>query len=121
MLVCLSINCRSLSAAGGHLFQRQSAGAVADFARKIEALLPTNLGRLAETASYWRHHIKTHLKTTAERRRFWERVFTGRFASLMLAGNKAEAEKRWKMNFGSRKSAPAKLFLSEQGRAMPDC
>lgn len=60
---------------------------------KIEALLPTNLGRLAETASYWRHHIKTHLKTTAERRRFWERVFTGRFASLMLAGNKAEAEK----------------------------
>ncbi|VUT04161.1 Siroheme synthase [Klebsiella huaxiensis] len=60
---------------------------------KIEALLPTNLGRMAEAASYWRHHIKNHLKTTAERRRFWERVFTGRFASLMLAGNKAEAEK----------------------------
>ena len=88
---------------------------------KIEALLPTNLGRLAETASYWRHHIKTHLKTTAERRRFWERVFTGRFASLMLAGNKDEAEKRWKMNFGSRKNALVKLFSSGQGQAMPDC
>jgi uroporphyrin-III C-methyltransferase/precorrin-2 dehydrogenase/sirohydrochlorin ferrochelatase len=25
---------------------------------KIEALLPTNLGRVAEAASYWRHHIK---------------------------------------------------------------
>ncbi|TLV22009.1 uroporphyrinogen-III C-methyltransferase [Klebsiella indica] len=60
---------------------------------KIEALLPGNLGRLVETASNWRHHIKIHLKTTAERRRFWERVFTGRFASLMLAGNEAEAKK----------------------------
>jgi uroporphyrin-III C-methyltransferase/precorrin-2 dehydrogenase/sirohydrochlorin ferrochelatase len=60
---------------------------------KIEALLPTNLGRLAESASYWRNHLKTHLTTTEARRRFWERVFTGRFASLMVAGNKAEAEK----------------------------
>ncbi|SQC87047.1 siroheme synthase [Klebsiella pneumoniae] len=25
---------------------------------KIEALLPTNLGRLAESASYWRNHLK---------------------------------------------------------------
>ena len=60
---------------------------------KIEALLPTNLGRLAESASYWRNHLKTRLTTTEARRRFWERVFTGRFASLMVAGNSAEAEK----------------------------
>ncbi|MGN2426861.1 siroheme synthase CysG [Klebsiella electrica] len=60
---------------------------------KIEALLPTNLGRVAEAASYWRQHIKTHLTTTAARRRFWERVFNGRFASLMIAGNKAAADK----------------------------
>ncbi|MGH5968309.1 siroheme synthase CysG [Klebsiella aerogenes] len=60
---------------------------------KIEALLPTNLGRLAETASYWRHHLKTRLTTTEARRRFWERVFTGRFASLMVAGNHAAAER----------------------------
>ena len=60
---------------------------------KIEALLPTNLGRLAESASYWRNHLKTRLTTTEARRRFWERVFTGRFASLMVAGNAAEAEK----------------------------
>jgi uroporphyrin-III C-methyltransferase/precorrin-2 dehydrogenase/sirohydrochlorin ferrochelatase len=32
---------------------------------KIEALLPTNLGRWPESASYWRHHLKTHLTTTA--------------------------------------------------------
>jgi uroporphyrin-III C-methyltransferase/precorrin-2 dehydrogenase/sirohydrochlorin ferrochelatase len=59
---------------------------------KIEALLPTNLGRMAQAASYWRHHLQTRLKTVAERRRFWERVFTGRFASLMVAGNEAAAQ-----------------------------
>ncbi|MBB1200705.1 uroporphyrinogen-III C-methyltransferase [Enterobacteriaceae bacterium 89] len=59
---------------------------------KIEALLPTNLGRMAQAASYWRHHIQTRLKTVAERRRFWERVFTGRFASQMLAGNEKQAQ-----------------------------
>lgn len=60
---------------------------------KIEALLPTHLGRVAEAASEWRQRIKTHLNTTAARRRFWERVFNGRFASLMLAGNRAAADK----------------------------
>lgn len=58
---------------------------------KIEALLPTNLGRMAQAASYWRHHIQTRLQSVAERRRFWERVFTGRFASQMLAGNETAA------------------------------
>ena len=82
---------------------------------KIEALLPTNLGRLAETASYWRHHIKTHLKTTAERRRFWERVFTGRFASLMLAGNKAEAEKALEDELRQPEKRPGEIILVGAG------
>ena len=47
---------------------------------KIEALLPTSLGRMAEKAS------------VTERRRFWERVFRGRFASLMHAGNETAAQ-----------------------------
>ncbi len=82
---------------------------------KIEALLPTNLGRLAETASYWRHHIKNHLKTTAERRRFWERVFTGRFASLMLAGNKAEAEKALEDELRQPEKRPGEIILVGAG------
>ncbi|VUS94617.1 Siroheme synthase [Klebsiella spallanzanii] len=82
---------------------------------KIEALLPTNLGRLAETASYWRHHIKTHLKTTAERRRFWERVFTGRFASLMLAGNKAEAERALEDELKQPEKRPGEIILVGAG------
>ena len=60
---------------------------------KIEALLPTSLGRMAEKASYWRNHLKTRLTSVTERRRFWERVFRGRFASLMHAGNETAAQK----------------------------
>lgn len=60
---------------------------------KIEALLPTSLGRMAEKASFWRNHLKTRLTSVTERRRFWERVFRGRFASLMQAGNETAAQK----------------------------
>ncbi|MDU4485892.1 MAG: uroporphyrinogen-III C-methyltransferase [Enterobacter sp.] len=60
---------------------------------KIEALLPTSLGRMAEKASYWRNHLKTRLTSVTERRRFWERVFRGRFASLMHTGNETAAQK----------------------------
>nr|VXZ81141.1 Siroheme synthase [Klebsiella pneumoniae] len=88
---------------------------------KIEALLPTNLGRLAESASYWRNHLKTRLTTTEARRRFWERVFTGRFASLMVAGNSAEAEKRCRMSSTNPNARREKLFWSAPGRAMPGC
>ena len=48
---------------------------------------------MAETASYWRNHLKTRLTSVAERRRFWERPFRGRFASLMQAGNETAAQK----------------------------
>jgi hypothetical protein len=88
---------------------------------KIEALLPTSLGRMAEKASYWRNHLKTRLTSVAERRRFWERVFRGRFASLMLAGNEAAAQQFWKMNWIIPAAEPVKLFWSAQGRVMPGC
>lgn len=48
---------------------------------------------MAEKASYWRNHLKTRLTSVTERRRFWERVFRGRFASLMHAGNETAAQK----------------------------
>ncbi len=47
---------------------------------------------MAEKASYWRNHLKTRLTSVTERRRFWERVFRGRFASLMQAGNETAAQ-----------------------------
>ena len=48
--------------------------------------------RVAEKASDWRNHLKARLTSVTERRRFWERVFRGRFASLIQSGNEAAAQ-----------------------------
>ncbi|MCA7011035.1 siroheme synthase CysG [Dickeya dadantii] len=59
---------------------------------KLEALLPARLGLMAELAGKWRGRIKQRLASVTERRRFWERIFTGRFSSLVAAGQLAQAE-----------------------------
>ncbi|MBX9448026.1 siroheme synthase CysG [Dickeya chrysanthemi] len=59
---------------------------------KLEALLPARLGLMAELAGKWRGRIKQRLASVTERRRFWERIFSGRFSSLVAAGQLAQAE-----------------------------
>jgi uroporphyrin-III C-methyltransferase/precorrin-2 dehydrogenase/sirohydrochlorin ferrochelatase len=60
---------------------------------KIEALLPANLGQMAEVAGQWRDKVKQRYHRMSERRRFWERAFNGLFASQMAAGNINEARR----------------------------
>ncbi|ORM66494.1 uroporphyrinogen-III C-methyltransferase [Pantoea rodasii] len=60
---------------------------------KIEALLPANLGQMAEVAGQWRDKVKQRYHSMSERRRFWERAFNGLFASQMSAGNVNEARR----------------------------
>lgn len=43
---------------------------------KLEALLPQNLGKMAQTAARWRQRVKEALPSISQRRRFWERLFT---------------------------------------------
>ncbi|QCR37086.1 siroheme synthase CysG [Nissabacter sp. SGAir0207] len=59
---------------------------------KLEALLPTSLGTMAEIAGNWRGRVKDRLRSMTERRRFWEKAFSGRFAALVESGQHAEAE-----------------------------
>ncbi|MEQ9885430.1 siroheme synthase CysG [Pectobacterium zantedeschiae] len=59
---------------------------------KLESLLPASLGTMAEIAGSWRDRIKTRLHSMSARRRFWERLFVGRFASLVSAGQLDLAE-----------------------------
>ncbi|WP_192458800.1 siroheme synthase CysG [Musicola keenii] len=59
---------------------------------KLEALLPARLGVMAQIAGVWRERIKQHLPSVTARRRFWERVFSGRFASLVASGQLTQAE-----------------------------
>lgn len=76
---------------------------------------------MAEKASFWRNHLKTRLTSVTERRRFWERVFRGRFASLMHAGNETAAQQILEDELDNLAVAAARSFWSVRGRVMPGC
>ncbi len=59
---------------------------------KLETLLPTSLGQMADIAGRWRESVKTQFTSMRARRRFWEQAIAGRFASLASAGKLPEAE-----------------------------
>ncbi len=82
---------------------------------KIEALLPANLGRMAAVAGQFRERLKTVITTTDGRRRFWDRAFRGRFASLMAAGNQAEAEQHLEHALASGQEANGEIILVGAG------
>ena len=59
---------------------------------KLEALLPQHLGKIAEISGKWRDQVKAKLTSVTERRRFWEKRFSGRFANLIKNQQEAQAE-----------------------------
>ncbi|VXD08000.1 fused siroheme synthase 1,3-dimethyluroporphyriongen III dehydrogenase and siroheme ferrochelatase; uroporphyrinogen methyltransferase [Enterobacterales bacterium 8AC] len=61
---------------------------------KLEALLPASLGQVAEVAGRWRSQVKQQLSSIGARRRFWEKTFAGRFATLVANGQTAQAERQ---------------------------
>lgn len=50
---------------------------------KLEALLPQHLGAMARISGQWRDRVKQRFSSVTERRRFWERLFNGRFSQLL--------------------------------------
>jgi len=60
---------------------------------RLEAWLPSRLGRLAALARSWRSTVKASIVGGNERRRFWEEVFDGEVADHVLAGRDAEAQR----------------------------
>lgn len=60
---------------------------------RIEAWLPARIGELAKKAGQWRNLVKKRYAGIRERRRFWQRFFSGSIAEHILAGRQAAAEK----------------------------
>jgi uroporphyrin-III C-methyltransferase/precorrin-2 dehydrogenase/sirohydrochlorin ferrochelatase len=60
---------------------------------QIEAWLPERIDELAAQAGRWRDLVKKRFATMRERRRFWQRFFSGPIARHLLAGRTAAAEK----------------------------
>ncbi|WP_168402966.1 siroheme synthase CysG [Erwinia amylovora] len=54
---------------------------------KLEALLPANLGQMAQIAGQWRDKVKARFSMMSDRRRFWDKAFNGLFASQVASGN----------------------------------
>lgn len=82
---------------------------------KLEALLPASLGRMAEVAGNFRERLKTQVKTTDGRRRFWDRAFRRRFASLMAAGNEREAGEVLEASLTQPEQAQGEIILVGAG------
>ena len=60
---------------------------------RIEAWIPQRIGDLAAQAGRWRDLVKKRFESLRERRRFWQRFFTGPIAEHLLAGRQVAAEK----------------------------
>ncbi|MEZ5567158.1 MAG: siroheme synthase CysG [Halioglobus sp.] len=59
--------------------------------RRIEAMLPAALGRLAAFAGAQREMVKVALPQESARRLFWEQALEGELAELVMSGRDAEA------------------------------
>ena len=60
---------------------------------KIETMLPTSYGRVAEIAGEFRDKVKARFSTSQERRIFWEGVLQGPIVERILSGQEAAARK----------------------------
>lgn len=60
---------------------------------RLEALIPSAYGRLAEYAARFREQIRQHFHNQQQRRYFWEKVLEGPFAEMIFSGKDQAAER----------------------------
>jgi uroporphyrin-III C-methyltransferase/precorrin-2 dehydrogenase/sirohydrochlorin ferrochelatase len=59
---------------------------------KLEQLLPASLSMMTRIAGLYRSQVKTRLPELEVQRRFWQRLFNGRFARLVESGQEQRAQ-----------------------------
>jgi uroporphyrin-III C-methyltransferase/precorrin-2 dehydrogenase/sirohydrochlorin ferrochelatase len=62
-------------------------------AGRIDALVPSGYGRLADLVGRYRKIVNARITDPAQRKVFWERVLTGNVAESIFSGNPESAEK----------------------------
>ena len=60
---------------------------------RLEAMIPSSYGRLAEFAGRFRKRVADAIDDGDSRRRFWERVLAGRIGQAVLGGREGAAER----------------------------
>ena len=88
---------------------------------RLETLIPSGYGRLAELAGRYRSRVKRALPDPRRRRRFWERVLDGPVAELALSGREEEAARRLRRELdGVPADVRGEVYLVGGGPGDPD-
>nr|WP_228525973.1 siroheme synthase CysG [Pantoea ananatis] len=82
---------------------------------KLETLLPSHLGQMAELAGQWRDKVKARFSRMSDRRRYWERIFNGRFASQMATGDVTAAKQTLDSELGDQPPRQGEIILVGAG------
>jgi len=89
---------------------------------RIETLIPSGYGRLAELAGNYREKVKSHIINPRERRLFWEQIFQGSIAELIFAGQNEKAENALNTQIltHNKTTTPGEVYLVGAGPGDPD-
>lgn len=89
---------------------------------RIETLIPSGYGRLAELAGNYREKVKSHIINPRERRLFWEQIFQGSIAELIFAGQNEKAENALNTQIltHNKTARPGEVYLVGAGPGDPD-
>lgn len=88
---------------------------------RLETLIPAGYGRLAGQAQKFRSAVKQRIADVQQRRVFWEEVFQGPIAELVLAGREAKAERLLADKLaGSAERELGEVYLVGAGPGDPD-
>ncbi|MEZ5538040.1 MAG: siroheme synthase CysG [Thiolinea sp.] len=89
---------------------------------KLEAMVPSTCGKLAEITESYRQKVKQHIPDAKQRKQFWERALRGPFAELVYMGNEAAARQRLDEMLAKDSDTPevGEVYLVGAGPGDPD-
>jgi len=89
---------------------------------RIDAFLPQTYSELGQLASRYKERITRHIPNWRQRRRFWERLLSGRVGELMLQGrtDNANAEMENALQEHDTNNAEGEVYLVGAGPGDPD-
>ncbi|KAF0192044.1 MAG: uroporphyrin-III C-methyltransferase [Gammaproteobacteria bacterium] len=89
---------------------------------RLETLIPTAYGKLAELVGRYRAQVKQRFQRPQERRQFWERVLQGPIAEMVFAGRHEQAEAALEKSLAAseRDTALGEVYLVGAGPGDPD-
>lgn len=89
---------------------------------RLESLIPSGYGRLAELAERFRDTVRSRFSEPSDRRRFWDKILQGGVAERVFSGHMEEAEIQLKQQLDEATAEPGlgEVYLVGAGPGDPD-